>query len=239
MLQLFGPLAFLPLLSLPALIPAMPTLLYNFLSQWPAQNAIYHHYMAPAIPFIVIAGVLGLHGLTKFWGRLSRQISLGRLSDSAIGLGVSLILVATLASWTYANPMRRNISSFRSALEHGSQVPMILPNHAAVREGLKHVPGGVYLLTTSHYVPHLSHRPQIEMYPSGRMSKLKSEVKVIFLNLKDLRWWSCDDYLRSLAAARRSGFGITFSRECVLVLQRDSGDPIKLQGLLDNWPACT
>lgn len=242
LLQLLAPLAFLPLLSLPTLLPAMPTLLYNFLSQWPAQTAIYHHYMAPTIPFIVIAGVLGLHELSKnSWaGRLCRLISSGRLSDQAIVFGVSLMLVATLASWTYANPMRRNVFALsRSVPASRSQDPMILPNHAAVREGLKHVPDEVYLLTTSHYVPHLTHRPQIEMYPSGRMSTLKPEVEVIFLNLRDLRWWSCDDYLGSLKAARRLGFGITFYREGVLLVQRDRGDSIKLQDLLDSWPSCT
>ena len=68
LLQLFAPLAFLPLLGLPALLPAVPTLIYNFLAEWPSQTVIYQHYMVPVIPFVLIAAVIGLHRLvTNPW----------------------------------------------------------------------------------------------------------------------------------------------------------------------------
>jgi len=239
LLQLLGPLAFLPLLSLPALLPAVLTLSYNFLAQWPSKAVIYYHYMAPAIPFISIAGVLGLHRLTT--GPLR--------SDRVTGLGVSMMLAATLASWAYQNPITGNtflssvtISQGVQAAKDAPKAPqasIILPNDAAIREGLKRTPDDVYLLTTSNYLPHLSHRPQIKMIPRAPVSGLEPGVGAIFLNLKDLRWRSCDDYVESLKAAAGLGFGVVFYRDGVLLVQKDRGDSRKLKNLLDHWSGCT
>jgi uncharacterized membrane protein len=242
LLQLLGPLAFFPLLSLPALLPAVPTLSYNFLSQLPAQASVYNHYVIPVVPFMAIAGVLGLHRMSTIpWkNRLLRLIPSCRLgSDRAIGLGASLMLVATLASWSfYAILNWTHFFSLPRNVPTESRVPLIRPNDAAIREGLKLVPGDAYLVTTDSYGTHLSHRRRLKMIPRGNLSTLDPEAEAIFLNLKDLRWWSCDDYVKSLKAAAELGFGIVYYRDSVLLAQKDKGDLTKLKELLTNWQGC-
>jgi uncharacterized membrane protein len=240
--QLLAPFAFLPLLALPALLPAVPTLIYNFLAEWPSQATIYNHYMAPVIPFMAIASVLGLHRLTKHFRapEILRPISVDRLrSHRMIGLGLSVMAVATLASWNYASPIGRKVLLPSGVSPAKSQVSLVMPNDSAIREGLKHVPDDVFLLTTANYAPHLSHRSLIEMIPRAPVSELERGVEVIFVNLRDLRWWSCDDYRQSLRAAVRLGFGVVFYRDGVLSVQKGKGDFTKLKGLLDDWPGCT
>jgi hypothetical protein len=70
------------------------------------------------------------------------------------------------------------------------------------------------------------------------VSTLGPQAKVIFLNLKDLRFWSCEDYYATLTAATRLNFGQTFYRDGVLLIQKDTGDSTKLKNLLDHWSAC-
>lgn len=250
-LQLLAPLAFLPLLSLPALLPAVPTLLYNYMVQFPFQETIYFHYMATVIPFMSIAGVLGLHWLTtNAWGGrflgsiLPRKMRPGQ----GIGLGLSMMLLATLASWAYENPIitntLRSSVTVRQMEERGrnpealSSPPIIQSNDATIREALKHVPDDAYLVTTLHYAPHLSQRRNIRVV-SAPEPILGSGVEAIFLNLKDLRiGMGCEDYRQYLKLAARSGFGVTFYQDGVLLVERGAGDFGQLKRLLDSWPSC-
>ena len=251
-LQLLGPLAFLPLLALTSLLPALPTLIYNFLAEWPAQQTAYQHYMAPVIPFILVSAVVGLHRLsTNAWvvGVLYGN-SIGLLrSDQAVGLGVSMLLAATLISLVSNAPIRGKWQIFPqiAAVDTKIQVasagnktraPLFLSNTATIRQGLRNVPPKVSLLTTGSYAPHLSHRSQIDMIPMAPVLTLEPAPDAIFLNLRDLRWWSCDDYFENLQAAAKLNFGVTFYRDDVLLVQKDKGDARKLQDLLGRWPGC-
>jgi hypothetical protein len=67
---------------------------------------------------------------------------------------------------------------------------------------------------------------------------LKPEVEVIFLNLRDLRFWSCDDYFATLTAAAQSNFEVVFYRDDVILVQKDQVGSTKLKSLLDNWTGC-
>jgi uncharacterized membrane protein len=247
LLQLFAPLAFLPLLGLPALLPAIPTLIYNFLAEWPSQTVIYQHYMVPVIPFVLIAAVMGLHRLvTSPWvARFLKTISTGGFQfNRPGGFGVIVMLAAILTSWIYENPVTGN-----AALVWGKTpvivpmgkeipVPMIWPNDEAIRQGLRLVPVNVPVLTTTNYAPHLSHRPWIEMIPRAPVQTLDPDVEVIFLNLRDLRFWSCDDYFETLKAAEELSFGVTFYQDDVISVQKDKGDTNKLRDLLFHWSGC-
>lgn len=248
LLQLLAPLAFIPLLGLPILFPAAPTLIHNFLSAQPLQSGIYHQYMAPVIPFMSIAAVLGLFSLRKTAWESGVFRKLPLASAGAVGLGVSLMLLATLASWIYENPITggsfsyklnsRQVARMDQEALKSSRLSLIQANDAAIREGLKHVPNDVHLLTGNHYVPHLSHRRQIQAIPRAPVSDLRPGVEAIFLNLKDLRRRSCDDYLQNLQAAARADFGVTFYRDDVILIEKHKGDPRELNDLLIGWPGC-
>jgi uncharacterized membrane protein len=255
LLQLLAPVAFLPLLGLPQLLLAVPTLIYNFLAEWPSQTTIYTHYMALVIPFIHISTVFGLERLQRFVKnpRLEAAKKImrryGIRSGAATGFCASVILIATLMSWIYENPIMGNAAlEWRSGTipkrvpgAIKSAVPMILPNEAVIREGLSHVPYAASVLTTEHYAPHLSHRPWIQIIPRPPASTLRPEVEAIFLNLRDARFFqfrSCEDDFETLKAAARANFGIVFYRDGVVLVQKEMGDKSKLESLLDHWPSC-
>jgi uncharacterized membrane protein len=251
-LQLTAPLAFAPLIGLPALVPALPALAINALSSFALQGTVYYHYVVPVIPFMIIAAVLGLDCLTtREGGRKLVAPTLPCPADArrGLGLGLTLLLLAVLASWIYENPVTTNTIAASVTVEklvgdeerHGSSppIPLILPNLAAVREGLKQVPDGVALVTTDNYAPHLSHRREIGLLYGDPPEAVDPEVEAVFLNLTDLRVkLRCEDFQVYLASARDAGFGVTYYRESVVLVERGKGDTDGLRDLLARWPGC-
>jgi len=241
LLQLFAPLAFLPLAGLPALLPALPAMLYNGLSAWASQGTIYYQYMFPVIPFLYASTVRAM-------GRLS---SAGRPNiGRATGMLIAAVALATVASWTYENPITghtlietgttRPESTGGTVRDAPRPASLILPNDKAVREGLGRVPAAANLLTTMHYASHLAHRRNIGRIGQLRVPLRDSAVEAIFVNLLDLRSSAtCDDYRECLAEASQAGFGLVFCRDGVVLLQRDEGDRQALRDLLANWPGCS
>jgi uncharacterized membrane protein len=155
LLQLLAPLAFLPLLSPRYLLPIVPALGYNFLARNFCQPTIYCQYMTPVIPFMITAGVIGLYRMTTstHCRKIMDWVWSHRLQRT--GLGVSILMLATIASWTYQNPLTDN-----------TVVPsawLVQPNETAIREGLKLIPNDTYLVTTNAYAPHLAHRRQLRI----------------------------------------------------------------------------
>lgn len=235
-LQLLAPLAFVPLAAPVALLPALPTLTASFLSDHPAQATIYNHYMAPAIPFLVVATVLGLERVAA---------AHATVCGDRLGRALVVLAVATLASWVYENPVLARTSVVRVApdppWQHatagGRTASLVQPNDAALREGIARVPPRAAVLTTGSYLPHLSHRELLRSLPRQSVAKLEPRIDTLFLNLRDVRKRSCADYLQVLRAAAAAGFGLIFSRDGVVLAEKGGGDRAALRALLATWPA--
>jgi uncharacterized membrane protein len=247
LLQLLAPFAFLPLAGWFGLLPAAPTLTYNFLAEWTTQATIYSHYMAPAIPFMPIATVLGLRRLAgDSWSTVFKGLPATDhvRSRRPVALGAIVMVVATLASWIYQNPVtgKGSVSLGQAAqtVPNGAKtaVPLVWPNDAAIREGLKQVRDDARVLTTSYYAPHLSKRVWIEMIPKAPVANLVPEADAIFLNLRDSRWWTCEDYFASLRAAAQANFGVVFNRDFVLLVEKGRGEQTELKNLVRAWRGC-
>ncbi len=74
--HLLSPLVFLPLLSPLILIAAVPELLLNMLSNYPAQYSIYDQYTAVITPFLIVAMIGGIARAQRFpgtWGLVARM----------------------------------------------------------------------------------------------------------------------------------------------------------------------
>jgi uncharacterized membrane protein len=205
LLQLLAPLAFLPLFSLTSLAPIVPALIYNFLSLSEYQSTIYCHYMAIIIPFIFVAGVMGLYRLTT--GSLWKWLLGWMLPEKGhsrygTGLGLTLMVLAVMASWLYQNPFIDDGKAHTTAT-------FVQPNEASVRQGLKHVPDDAYVVTLNNYAPHLSQRRKLYIFMNDTI--FNTEAESIFFNLRDLRAWStCELFRQYLEFAYDSGFGITY-----------------------------
>jgi uncharacterized membrane protein len=161
---LLSPLAYVPLLGLPVLLLATPTLLMNLLSDYAIQQRITHffHYAVLMVPFLMVAA---LDGATFLARRLHRP--LGKLLPAerrpemlaaAIFAGLSgLILVSTLfTQWRhgflpfsrdfYLVDRSRRMDAAESIVEQVPQVGVVSADHTLV--------------------PHLSQRESIYVYPS-------------------------------------------------------------------------
>ena len=167
------------------------------------------------------------------------------MNHSVVLGGCAVMVVAVLASWVYENPVTGNgsVVSLRNGAEvqpvsTASPVSLVWSNDQAIRDGLEYVPLTAGLLTTAHYAPHLSQRTWIQMIPRAPVPGLPREATAIFLNLRDLRSWSCQDYLETLTAASREQFGIVFYRDGVVLIEKGSGRPAQLEELMRSWRDC-
>jgi uncharacterized membrane protein len=71
--QMGAPLLFLPVLSLPVLVPALLLFLLNLLSNRPIQWDIYHHYQGPLTAFLMVGTILAWERLSRWAGWRSRS----------------------------------------------------------------------------------------------------------------------------------------------------------------------
>jgi uncharacterized membrane protein len=138
---LLAPLAFLPLLAARDLIGALPALAQNLLSSDPI---LYHHrtqYQSFVLPFLMAAAIGG-------YGRLARRTP-GRWP-------VAVLVVAALASLALASRTMNNLSLPRWWPG---------PEQRAAYRVMSQVPPEATLSAQDPYVPHLSLRPRVFVFP--------------------------------------------------------------------------
>ncbi|MBT9582624.1 DUF2079 domain-containing protein [bacterium] len=102
LLQMLGPVAFLPVLGPLEMLPAAPVLAGNLLSWRESQHTIKFHYMAGILPFLMWAMVVGLARLEK--RQSPRRLGWLLVISCFVGL-----LVGPLhpEEWTDFQPQRR------------------------------------------------------------------------------------------------------------------------------------
>lgn len=130
--------------TMAVLIPAIPMLLLNVLSDYAPQRDLIHHYSLPIFPFLFV------------W--LVRSQALYRKRQQRQWLKPRwLIIWAAIAFLVLA----KYDYFFTRYLSHLSNLPSV---YAAISQ-VSPQPGGV--LTASHLAPHLSHRPLIHAFSSS------------------------------------------------------------------------
>ena len=160
LLQLFGPVAFLPLAGLPFLIFAGPDLAISLLSKDPQLHTIYYHYGAIPTPFIFIASVYGMSVVQQYVTNksLRRYVLL-------------IILVPTFLCAYFFGPLpgayRMNASMFVDQLSYAPLIDTFLLS----------IPKSYSVAATNNIGSHLSHRKLIYTIPVG----LKDADIVVFL----------------------------------------------------------
>jgi uncharacterized membrane protein len=147
---LFGllfPTAFLALLSPLALLPILPTLAINLLSDNPFTWRLEDfHYGAPMAPFLFVAAIYGSQRIGEWANKRMGQNLLVRL----FAYSPFLLLLACSATYHYYRgftPLAR--------------WPVVTAHHERLAEVLATIPPDAPLFTQSNLVPHLTHRPFI------------------------------------------------------------------------------
>ncbi|HEX5502133.1 MAG TPA: DUF2079 domain-containing protein [Thermomicrobiales bacterium] len=108
--QLLWPLGFLPLLRPRLLLPALPILALNLLSDRAVQFDLFHSYQALIVPFLFLAALEGLADLCEAdpqdaaWGRRA-----GRLRRSAVLIVAALVALVLFLPWPGTADSRNGI----------------------------------------------------------------------------------------------------------------------------------
>ena len=161
--RLLAPVAFLPLVGLPALLVGVPQTAVNVISAHPGTHDPRFHYTSIVLAAIFLGTVEACPLLTRAaqWaGRRAgnvRQLTLARWVPAGL---VALVLAASLwanVRWS-PSPLSPN---FHSGIWAQPQ-----PRHAAMRRALRLVPPAASVTATYYLVPHLTHRTQIYEWPN-------------------------------------------------------------------------
>lgn len=161
LVDLLATLGWTPLLGLIALLPALPMLIYDLLTVPPYQETVLAHHVAPVIPVLFIAVVLGAVNAGRWGARRSgieKKVELPTLGANRLVTLFALmttILVGLFFSpfppgWGFRLTDHRQISQHQRVLSRTLDL----------------IPTDAILSTQSHLFPHLSGRPVIYLFPT-------------------------------------------------------------------------
>lgn len=217
--QLFLPLAFFSLLGLPELFLAAPGLLTNILADHFCQPTIYCQYTVPIIPFIFIAVIYGFFRIKKWQG-----------SANGLRILALVLLFFTAISFRQDNPFA-NSPLLPPALQ-------TLENADVVRLALDVVPDGLSVVTSNDYAPHLAQREGLYIVGIPAQRETPLDPDLIFLNLYDQQYVTCDQIYAYLQKIDRDQYGFIFRTGGLLVLQRGAAATDQFRELINNWNNC-
>ncbi|MCX5716021.1 MAG: DUF2079 domain-containing protein [Candidatus Omnitrophica bacterium] len=142
LLQIIGPVLFLPLLSPVNFLAAVPTIFQHLLSSRLTEHTIYFHYTAEIIPFVFFASIFGLKKV------LSR--STFHKKENFL---VNSLLLAAIGSNLILGPHINNLLNLRSFLKTDSDY---------IKEAfLKEIPRDAEVVSTFEFLPQLSGRSKL------------------------------------------------------------------------------
>lgn len=211
LLKLLLPVGFLALLSPGILAIGLPCLGYNLLSSIPSQSSIYFHYLAPLIPFVLIAAA---HGASRL------QLWLSHPFHRPQWLIAGLLLGGTLIAWIWDNPFTRPVDD----PYYGVYTLERHPDQAAFAEASQLIPASASVATTMAYAPHLTARPILDLfYHKGVRGDQVYDflpADYLLLNLTDLRWGVNPRlyYAMIETAIGRDGYQAVYFRDDVVLL---------------------
>ncbi len=149
LLQLFGPLCFIPLLSPETLIPALPGFAENLLSSSDQPHFITYWNVSILIPFIYISLIYGIKRLLEF------KRGGSKFFRPALIAGV--IIAFSFASNIFFGPLlRESVNRYFSGSEHNK----------ILHEIIDRLPEGASLSTDFHILPAASKRENIYYFPN-------------------------------------------------------------------------
>jgi len=231
LLWLFGPLAFLPLIS-PILVIALPSIIENMASNWPPQYMMLGQYSAYIVPVIFVAAIKGVKVLGNRGMNLHRAfpaICLLLVFSTAITIGF-------VESRYYGISERWHPPSEQHVL--------------ALERAVELVPPDASILTQNNIFPHVSRRgnaysnsvsgnhaarepgDSVEEITEKVTRKTISEVEYVLVDTSPTLSWL-------LGLTDIEGFGVQFAADGVFLLKRGyQGQPETLvsgQGLLMEY----
>ena len=173
--------AWFPLLGVEIVLLALPVLLANLLSAYPAQYYGEFHYSAPLVPYFAVAAA---YGLGRLWRVLARRLdraspafqhlpaaSSGTMAAAAMAQNartavmplVSVGLVLWMLAWAGGNYILHG----RSPLAGRYDPAPITAHHRLIERFVAQIPADASVTATAAVHPHVSHRRYLYQFPLG------------------------------------------------------------------------
>jgi uncharacterized membrane protein len=201
---LFIPIAWgLSVRQLLPLIPAVPTLVINSLSDLSLQRDLLHQYSLPALPFLLLA-TIGSLAADQAWLKKPRWIVLW-----------SFIAFLALAKYGFfGEKYLTRLDSWQATREAINLV------RASEATAVSRQP----ILTTSYIAPHLTHRPVLDytklIAPPTRLDRFH----YVLLNLQDPGWASSPELAQTVLQQAQTDpmFRLEYQRDRVYLFINQS-----------------
>ena len=184
--RLLAVLSFFPLRAAWLLLPALPTLALNLLSTFPTACEQFSHYLTPAVPALVVAGVVGASAIRKRPFRVMWVLTLA-LGHYALG----------------GSPLSHD---FDRAAFHADD------SSAAAHQVLAAIPAGASAQAPDPLLPHLAERATLRRAPPPDpeidMVVLDISHRARFAGREDLLRTSEEPVLRAFSALGSHGLRV-------------------------------
>ncbi len=209
---------------LTALIPAIPTLIINILSDLPFQRSLAYQYSVPIVPFLILA-IIAKAAAIKNAGQATSLNSENIHSPKTANVQFKNIQIPQL--WLGMQlPKAMIIWSLIIFLLLGESKDFILyanrlDTWQATREAIAQVKPQSSILTDNRLAPHFAHRPIVKLLSQIAPQTNLAEFKYILLNLRH-PWPDTEKIGNTLATQLKNNptFQLTYQKNEVLLFKR-------------------
>lgn len=180
--------------SLTNLIPAIPTLFLNLLTDYQPQKDLVHQYSLAIVPFLILTVIASLKE-RKTWFKTNRNILIW-----------SFIAFIALAKYGYFT------SKYLNSLD----------TRQATIEALKMIETKGNILTVAQFAPHLTHRPQLELAINGSENKHLNQFDYILLNKRNPGWNSSPEIITNFInkAQENNNFQLSYQKDDIFLFKK-------------------
>ena len=180
--------------SLVFLLPALPTLAINILSESSAQRNLVQHYSVPLLPFLFLA-MIATFAVQQAWMKNRRLI--------LVWCCVCFLLFAKYGYFA------GNYWEF-------------LDNRREMQSAIAHINTQGSVLTTSQIAPHLTHRPNLQLAKADSAEIDLQQFDYVLLNQRHPGWASSRPVVSHLIGRlqRSPQFKLTYEQDDVFLFKR-------------------
>ena len=228
LLQLFGPICFLPFLSPGLLLSVFPLFAQHLLSSRPSQTMIYYHYTAEIVPFIFVAFVFGIKNL----------LNVKKFMQHRFYLWIVLLFVS-VGSTFLLGPHFRLPRIAQEIYRRDAKMLEIKKNL------LKKIPLDASIVATFEFLPHLTHYRELYSFHhhymglyslSSRPYRLPDTVNYALLDFNDGltfgSFYSPKNYKNIQELLNRGKWGVLDVKDNIVLFEKNAENKYVLYDIL-------
>jgi uncharacterized membrane protein len=217
------PTMFIALLSPVTLLMALPSMLINTLSNYPPTYQLdLFHSSAPIVPFVVVAGILGLARLLKFAEPKFRYASRRFLLHSIL---MAMLLITLVYQVQFGHtPIGRYY-----------HWPVVTEHHHQAERMLAEIPPQAAVAAQNNLVPRLSQRQWIFILPRVSYQGQQAEYIALDMHSSLVPYRYVEEYCQQLdQLVTDIDYGLIFAQDGLLLFKYGVPDTITFE----SQPPC-